>query len=228
MKNRIEPIGVKFCLLPGNHDRWTPYRKGHDSAVLSFGYDPGGTDFHSVFSSYWGPEDVSTFTIPKDNLSVTVITADFSLRFASDAETWKFVNKHGQGRVYEDILTALESATLDAMNSSEMTTAVLWAVHFPPFCPDIGSDMRLIDQRKLLEKADELGVRIILAGHSHVANPYSALPYETDVFCAGTLTEYNHSKNQFYIISFEDLGGNYRVQLENYEYDRLRRRFIRR
>jgi hypothetical protein len=179
-----------------------------------------------MFSGYWGPGDVRTFSISKGNLRVTVIAADFSLRFARHAETWKFVNKHGQGRVYEDILTTLESATLDAMNNSEMTTAVLWAVHFPPFCPDIGSDMRLIDEIQLLDKADELGVQIILAGHSHVANPYNASPYQTDVFCAGTLTEYNHPKNQFYIVSFEDLGGSYQVQLENYEYDRLRRRFI--
>jgi hypothetical protein len=57
--------------------------------------------------------------------------------------------------------------------------------------------------------------------HSHVANPYTADPYQIDVICAGTLTEIDPSKNQFFIIELQDLDGNFRLQLENYEYDRL-------
>ena len=160
-------------------------------------------------------------------MRVVTIAADLSLRTAADAEVWKFINKHGQGRVYDDILAELERVTLEAIDMSEGTTAIVWAIHFPPFCEDISSDMRLLGEKRLLEKAVELGVPIILAGHSHAARPYTPLPYQTNVFCAGTLTEYNHPENQFFIISFEDLGGDYRVQLENYQYDRLRRNFIR-
>lgn len=227
IKNRLDPIGVDLCLLPGNHDRWTPYRKGHDSAIFSIGYDPGGTDFHSIFSDYWGPGDVSTFPIQKGDFKVVTIAADLSLRSKRDAEVWRFINKHGQGKVYDDILVELEKATLHAIENSKGTLAVVWAIHFPPFCEDIASDMSLLNEKLLLEKADELGVSVILAGHSHVARPYRPVPYETDVFCAGTLTEYNHPKNQFFIISFEDMGGTYRVQLENYEYNRLKKRFTR-
>lgn len=225
---RIKPIGVDLCLLPGNHDRWVPHFKGQSSAIRSFGYDPGGTDFHSVFSSYWGPGDVRTISIVKDKFRVAVVTADFSLRSAQHALVWKFVNKHGQGRVYDDILIDLEDATLRAWDNDEPTIAVIWAIHFPPFCPDIGSDMTLIDEKLLLDKADELGVQVIMAGHSHAANPYIAHPYQIRVICAGTLTESGTSKNQFFIIELEDLGGSYGVQLENYEYDRLQRTFVRR
>lgn len=228
IKNRIEPIGVDMCLLPGNHDRWTPYRKGHDSVIWSFGYDPGGTDFHSIFSSYWGPEDVRTFPIQKDSFKVVTIAADLSLRSARDAEICRFINKHGQGKVYDDILVKMEKATLHEIDNHKGTLAVVWAIHFPPFSEDISSDLRLLDEKLLLEKADELGVSVILAGHSHIGRPYRPLPYETDVFCAGTLTEYNHPKNQFFIISFEDEGGKYRVELDNYEYDRLTASFRKR
>lgn len=225
---RIQPMGVDLCLLPGNHDRWVPHFKGQNSAIRSFGYDPGGTDFHSVFSSYWGPGDVRTTPIVKDNFRIAVVTADLSLRSAQDALVWKFVNKHGQGRVYDDILVELENATLSALDNDEPTIAVIWALHFPPFCPDIGSDMKIIDEKLLLDKAEELGVQIIVAGHSHVGNPYTAHPYQIDVFCAGTLTEIDPSENQFFIMELEDLDGSFRYKLENYEYDRLRRKFVRR
>ena len=226
IKHRIEPMGVDLCLLPGNHDRWIPYRKGKDSVLFSLGYDPGGKDFHSLFGDFW-TGDVNTFTTSRDNFRVAVITADLSLRSAHDAEIWKFINKHGQGKVYDDILKDLESATLRVLEDREITTAVLWAVHFPPFCPDIGSDLRLLDETHLLEKADELGVSFILAGHSHVGRVYDTLPYNTYVFCAGTLTQYNPAKNHFFIISLENLGEDYRVDVESYEFDHLRRKFIR-
>jgi 3',5'-cyclic AMP phosphodiesterase CpdA len=225
---RIKPMGVDLCLLPGNHDRWVPYFKGHNSAIRSFGYDPGGTDFHSVFSSYWGLGDVKTIPIVKNNFRVVLVTADLSLRSAQDALIFKSINKHGQGRVYDDILVELEKATLSALENDEPTIAVIWAIHFPPFCPNIGSDLHLIDEKLLLDKADEMGVQIIMAGHSHVANPYTAHPYQIDVICAGTLTEFDPSQNQFFIIELEDLGGSFRPQLESYEYDRLQREFVRR
>lgn len=227
IKNRFEPMAVDLCLLPGNHDRWIPYRKNHDSAFWSIGYDPGGKDFHSIFSSYWGPEDIRTFPITKGDFKVVIIAADLSLRCTQDAEMWRFVKKHGQGKAYDDILLKMERATLHEMKNSKGTIAVVWAIHFPPFCEDISSDLRLIDEKLLLERADYLGVSVILAGHSHLGRRYQPLPYQTDVFCAGTLTEYNHPKNQFFIISFEEVGKSYRVKLDNYEYDRLIERFIR-
>ena len=224
----IKSMGVDLCLLPGNHDRWVPHFKGHNSAIRSFGYDPGGTDFHTVFSSYWGPGDVRTIPIVKNNFRVVVVTADLSLRSAHDALTVKLINKHGQGRVYDDILVALENATLSALENDEPTIAVIWAIHFPPYCPDIGSDLHLIDEKRLLDKAEELGVQIIMAGHSHVANPYTAYPHQIDVICAGALTEFQPSQNQFFIMQLEDLGGSFRSQLESYEYHRLQRKFVRR
>ena len=30
---RIKPVGVDLCLLPGNHDRWVPHFKGQNSAI---------------------------------------------------------------------------------------------------------------------------------------------------------------------------------------------------
>jgi 3',5'-cyclic AMP phosphodiesterase CpdA len=224
----IKPMGVDLCLLPGNHDRWVPHRTGSQSAMWSVGYDPGGTDFHSVFSSFWGPGDVSTCSIVKNNFRVAVVTADFSLRSANHALPWKFINKHGQGRVYDDILIELENATLRALENDEQTIAVIWAIHFPPFCPNTASDMKLIDETLLLDKAEELGIQVIMAGHSHIADHYIARPYPIEVVCAGTLTEIDPSKNQFFIIELKDLGGSFRGQLENYEYDRLRRKFVRR
>ena len=119
VKNRIEPIGIPLGLLPGNHDRWVPYRTGQNSALFSLGYDPGGKDFHRVFSSFWGPGDVRTFDFFKDTFRVAVIAADLSLRRAKDAETFRLVNKHGQGKAYKDIVDELEAKTLA---SPAMTT----------------------------------------------------------------------------------------------------------
>lgn len=228
VKNRIKPIGVDLGLLPGNHDRWVPYRKGYDSAIFSLGYDPGGKDFHHLFSDFWGPGDVRTFRFRNDKFRVDVIAADLSLKRSKDAEIPKLINKHGQGRVYEGILKELETATVKAMNDAEFATVVLWAIHFPPYCPDIASNLRLIYEKNLIEKAEELGVPIILAGHSHVPRAYPIPTYELRVFCAGSLCEYNQARNNFFIITIETLGNDYSVQLENYEFDGFRRRFVRR
>jgi DNA repair exonuclease SbcCD nuclease subunit len=53
VKTRLQPIGIDICLLPGNHDRWEPYRVGHNTALMSLGYNPGGREFHNVFGDFW-------------------------------------------------------------------------------------------------------------------------------------------------------------------------------
>jgi 3',5'-cyclic AMP phosphodiesterase CpdA len=227
VKHQIEPIGVNLGLLPGNHDRWVPHRKGQNCAILSLGYDPGGKDFHNIFSSFWGPGDVRTFPFVKNNFCVAVIAADLSLRKSNDAETFRLINKHGQGKAYGDILDELETATLAAMHNEEFATVVLWAIHFPPYCPDISTDMRLILEKELIDRAESLRVPVILAGHSHVPRAYPISTYEVRVFCAGSVTEYTQSMNNFFIITVEDLGNDYSIGLENYEYDGFRRRFVK-
>jgi 3',5'-cyclic AMP phosphodiesterase CpdA len=222
--NRIVPLGLDLCLFPGNHDRWEPYRNS-SNALLSVGYEPGGRDFHKIFSSFWGPKDVQAMPFTKGTFSVVVVAADLSLRKPGDAQVPTLVNKHGQGRVYGDILDEMERVTLAAFDDN--ATAVVWAVHFPPFCPDIGSDMRLLLEQDLVQKAFQLGVVAILAGHSHVARPYPVLPYNVRVFCAGTATEHNPAKNHFFIISLNDAVAGCQVKLENYEFDGFQDRFVR-
>jgi 3',5'-cyclic AMP phosphodiesterase CpdA len=227
VQQRIQPIGIRLGLLPGNHDRWIPHRKGHSSALLSWGYDPGGKDFHRIFSSFWGPKDVRTFPFEKNNFRVAIIAADLSLRKSKDAEMFRLVNKHGQGKAYDDIVKELEAATLAATDNTDLPTVVVWAIHFPPYCPDIANDMRLLQEEELIDKAESLGVPLILSGHSHVARAYEIPTKDVRVFCAGSLSEYTQSRNNFFIINVEHLGDDYSIRLENYEYDRFRRRFVK-
>jgi len=227
VKNRIEPIGIPLGLLPGNHDRWVPYRTGQNSALFSLGYDPGGKDFHKVFSGFWGPGDVRTFDFFKDRFRVAVIAADLSLRRAKDAETLRLVNKHGQGMAYKDIVDELEAKTLASTSDEDTPTVVIWAIHFPPYSPDIGNDMRLLLQGELVDRAQSLGVPLVLAGHSHVPRAYAILTKNVRVFCAGSLTEHSQSRNNLFIINVEHLGSNYSIGLEHYEYDSFLRRFVK-
>jgi 3',5'-cyclic AMP phosphodiesterase CpdA len=228
VEKEIAPICLDLGVLPGNHDRWIPHRKGRNSALLSLGYDPGGKDFHATFRDFWGPGDVRTFRFFDDKFCVAVVAADLSLRESSHAGIPRIINKHGQGKAYEDVLTELENATLTAANDSEFKTVVVWAIHFPPYNPDIADDLRLIEEKELIDKAEWLGVSTILTGHSHIPRAYGIPTYQARVFCAGSVCEYNQSKNNFFIVTVEDLGNDYRVGLKNYEFDDFQRRFVKR
>lgn len=227
VKNRIESIGIPLALLPGNHDRWVPYRRGQTSALLSLGYDPGGKEFHKVFSSFWGPGDVRTFDFSKDQFRVAVIAADLSLRTAKDAEPFRLVNKHGQGKAYNDVVDELEAKTLASTSDDDTPTVVIWAIHFPPYSPDIANDMRLLLEGDLIDRAQLLGIPLILAGHSHVPRAYPVLTKDVRVFCAGSVTEHGQSRNNLFIINIEHLGSSYSIGLEHYEYDDFRDRFVK-
>lgn len=227
----ISEVGVPLVLLPGNHDRWMPHFRDHDFVFRSWGYDPGGTDFYQVFGEFW-EKDVRIFQKEKDGFTVAIVAADLSLRQPDDCEFYdrisKLTNKHGQGKVYSDILQNMVDATFAAQRpDSDNNVVTLWAVHFPPFYPNIESHLKLIDEDLLVEKASQLGVLAILAGHKHAALPYPSPDKSFHVFCAGTLTEYRPIKNQFYIISLEDSPAGCRVNLENYELDSRTDEFIR-
>jgi 3',5'-cyclic AMP phosphodiesterase CpdA len=229
--HEITAASVPVYLLPGNHDRWTPHRKGHYSAIRSLGYDPGGKDFHEVFGEFW-EKDVRSFRKAKDGFAVRIVAADFSLRQPDDCQfvddISKRINQHGQGKVHSDILQEMVNATSDLQSFDTENVVTIWAVHFPPMFPNIDSHLKLLGEDLLVERARELGVLAIVAGHTHEALPYPSPDRSFYVLCAGTLTEYSPSKNQFYIVSLEDSGNGCQVGLENYELDSKTDEFVRR
>jgi len=195
-------------LLPGNHDRFI-------KRSPTF-YEPGGVDFHRVFSKHWAGDVRSYPLLKKDTLAVAVIGADFSLRNSGDCGR-SLINKYSQGRVYEDVLEQLELQTNSMRKNYWGDLIVLWAMHFPPDYPKISARLKLLDSSDLISSANKCGVAAVLTGHTHKRLKYSHGKMRFDVFCAGTVCEFRAKHgHSFQIINIS--ANNLRV--DNYEFDR--------
>jgi len=183
----LASLKTPIVCLPGNHDRyWLPL--GLPS------YFPGGKVFDTEVLDY-RKEPVKRFEIPPNgNLQVVIFAADFTLK------RWHH-SRHGvgwiaQGRVYHGKGSTLEklvaqTATEIAGAKSGTHLCILWALHFPPEFPEQSRLNMLIDEEKLLKKADELGVHGILSGHTHFQKKYRDTdPAKCPVFCCGTTTQH--------------------------------------
>ena len=160
-----------------------------------------------------------------DSLSVLVLAADFSLQSSSDSTHLRRFNKLAQGKVYEPVLTGLASATI-AQQQSERTDfpqheqVILWAVHFPPFFKELSAAKSLLEASDLVNKAKEIGVHAILAGHTHYARDYFATP-DVRVLCAGTATQNDSVTKHCQIISVERTSsGHSTIDVAHYEWDK--------
>jgi hypothetical protein len=156
-----------------------------------------------------------------------MLAADFSLKQLGD-----HVGLYGwlaQGRVYDAVLNELVRKTEEQIakhqEHGEGLFTILWVIHFPPGFPRISPTNRLIEEEKIIEKAKELEVAAILAGHTHEQLQYRKPAMGFDVLCCGTSTQFvppNASgRNRFQIIEITgDESTGVRIKVENYKYMR--------
>lgn len=173
----LADYGLPIVLLPGNHDRLELLR-----------LSPCGTNFDQAYSSHWpARQGVQHLHLNNGNFFLDVVCADLTLHSKQHATGGPW-SPLGQGRVYPEILSALEELT--ATVSGERAQPPIWAVHFPPGFPEEDLDLELVYWRELLEAADRLSVPFVLCGHRHSPRNYLAEGFpRTRILCAGTASQ---------------------------------------
>jgi 3',5'-cyclic AMP phosphodiesterase CpdA len=162
---------AKHCLLiPGNHDRY-----------MDNGGEAGGKVFNRVFKKYWkGNKDgVIGIIIPKPAAGpagasadgferLAIIGGDGCLRDAAHASlpTYQWT----QGYLYPDTEEEFKAKTLEARRQFP-DIAVIWVIHFPPH-PSVPSREAMRRYDLIAQASDQLGVAIILSGHTHLNRAY--------------------------------------------------------
>jgi 3',5'-cyclic AMP phosphodiesterase CpdA len=218
----LSNLTIPVWILPGNHDRFT-------YSANEWLFSPGGTLFEQILSKHWTGR-VKCYTPPlrdsKDALSVLMLGADFSLKQSDDSTHPHRFNKLAQGKIYEEILDELETETVSQQERErhEFPThqvVTLWAVHFPPFFPDIPTSKGLLKEVDLTSTAEKLNVDAILAGHTHVAKDYPATP-RVRILCAGSPTQYDSTPKHCQIVSVSKTTSHSKpsIDVTNYEWDK--------
>lgn len=177
--------------LPGNHDRY-------EGVALM----PGGRRFEQHFGRSWdfdrgnacdpyavtGPSRVRTCVLEKKDQKTRlgIVLADFSLDSAHAARGPLGWVGQGAASCIEELCSATQVLRSQAQEEG-LDMAVLWAVHFPPFFPGLDSNLQLIGERGFAAAAQQAGIPLILAGHTHQALRYElggANP--VSVLCCGS------------------------------------------
>jgi 3',5'-cyclic AMP phosphodiesterase CpdA len=218
----ISGIQRPIFLLPGNHDRYK-------LLLGRFGYAPGGRNFHSLFHKHWG-SDVKVNSLSNDAFSVGIIAADFSLRTARHSKLPQTVNMYSQGKVYQDTLDDLVSATNSYINAhiEESEVAIIWALHFPPLAPNLPSYMELLDSANLIAAANQTGVLFIISGHTHYPFELSSPREGFQLLGAGSVTQFDSSVgNHCQVITVGNAGEERWFEVEHYLFDYTSAEFIR-
>ena len=141
-----------------------------------------------------------------ESVSLGIVLADFSLRNTGDASVPVAVRQWGQGRAHRDTLEELILRTRDL---HDQTTAVIWAVHFPPRPPGESGWMNLINGEELLEAARASGVRHVLAGHIHRDFTYQSRDQRVSVLCANSACSCTLDEGNGFQILEIDVGDDY-------------------
>lgn len=230
----LDNAKTPVVFLPGNHDRYWFHWKVPT-------YMPGHDAFDTIVSDYRSkPVQRTPITAGHSKLQVVMFAADFTLRRFRDHQ-WLGSRPQwpggwiAQGKVYEDadndILGDLVSKTTNeiATRKPDVPLCVLWAVHFPPKFPKQSSLHKLINEDRLLEEADRLGVNGILAGHTHYQQKYRDNdPAECPVFCCGTTAQHEpktsvenpiqrYKENLFQILTISvNAAGKIQIEAEDY------------
>jgi len=160
----LAAIGPPVHVMPGNHDRYGGI------PIVAPTY---GTEFDVVFTSWKASRGVQRFpSIGSRNgkEQLEVVAADFTRPNASPLPHAWPLPIDGTGEVDVPTLDNLERTTMN-LNSS----AVLWAVHFPPRlgadCPKelhtVSLNHRLVGGDAVLARAAKCGVFGVICGHVH-------------------------------------------------------------
>ena len=164
-------------LMPGNHDRFTRWYQG---------YGPGGTLFDSVFQKYWDVgQGVSSFVLGE---SLGIVMADLTL--TSMLHSTAFAGGFwGQGKAYVERIAFMKVQTA-LLRARQPNIAILWAVHFAPAFERLAENLRLIDDNRLIEAAEDSGIGHILCGHTHEQRRYSVGKNQpVTIFCGGAASQ---------------------------------------
>lgn len=191
----LSRAGIPIIVLPGNHDRYEETWEWRGKVPIVF--KPAGTNFDKVIANYAAPKKpvfAKLLSTPIDNsrnLRVVLICADFSLQDISDADENTHMGWLAQGKVYSDIRKRLVDKTIEVTNVTPESDVlcVLWAVHFPPFFPGVKKHSQLLGEQALINLANDLEVRGILAGHTHQQLQYQTPGMRFFGLCCGTTTQ---------------------------------------
>jgi hypothetical protein len=159
-------FGVPLLWMPGNHDRYSNW---------TFGV--GGTDFDQVVG--W---PANAFVWPHAAPGLRILRIDCALRPGSGSDI--VPHRLGVGEVHDVLLDEVrrESAL------RQPGELLLWMVHWPPEHLPQDSMMQLVRERDLLDLAQEVGVDLILSGHTHHASVYDS-SVGVPVICCGTTSQ---------------------------------------
>jgi 3',5'-cyclic AMP phosphodiesterase CpdA len=202
--------GLNIFLIPGNHDRYATELGGC-----------GGTNFDEIFEAYWERgSHIQSAVLEIEDQKLGIVGADFTLCDSADAKVPRVLGRLGQGRVYPDILSALEEET-NALRREFGPIGLIWAVHFPPEAPGNTRGLRLIDGRSLIAAAKRQDVRHILAGHIHSDQTYTAGTKPTvRVFCANSACSLStDGGNGFQVLEIDVDGTRVSISEQCYEWD---------
>ena len=226
----LAAVASPVWYLPGNHDRFEPTRSWIRVGKFLFPkfFDPGGTLFDKLIDFKSDPVHVLGVVEDSSNspsIRVVLIAADFSLKQFGDHEG--LYGWLAQGLIDDQILQKLEYTTeaqrAEHNENHAGTLCVLWAIHFPPGFPHISGTNRLLKEELLIDKAKQLGVSAILAGHTHEQVRYRKPKMSLDVLCCGSTTQYVPpmalGANRFQIIEITAPDpGVVLIKLENYKH----------
>lgn len=209
-------------ILPGNHDR---YQNMFDGINLVF--KPGGKRFHYHFGKYWNDDVRENQELTDGNLTVCVISADFSLRRIGDSKVYVPGGFYAQGYVYRDILDELKEATdnVSAKFGSTTQVAVIWALHFPPVAFGIAAHSELVGANELIKAAKDKEILALISGHSH----YKIKESKDELFFlgAGSATQVDGKGNHIQIITIDNDNGFLLISEEDFIYNQRQGRFVK-
>lgn len=238
----LSAVKIPIIHLPGNHDRYVPTRGIYLGKFMRF-FNPNGGNYDLLLSNY-RQDTVQKSILPRDisqdkKLRVVILTADFTLQDFADHEG--HFGWIAQGKVYSDIRKKLVHLTEDEISQkpSKDVLCILWAMHFPPIYPGGKDHSKLLNADKLIEEANRLGVKAILAGHTHQQLNYDNPAIAFKVICCGTTTQCEprtmaggpdqHDPlkgNHFQIISITaDANDNLNLHTSHYRYDAQKDKF---
>ena len=191
-------------IVPGNHDRFDQIAR-----------IPGGTEFDSVFKSYWekGVCGVQSMTIRKSGEVLALIGADFCLRSMRKAP----IGVWGRGLAEKTTIDALVAET-NATREREGQVGIIWILHLPPLL-NVERKLKLWNAQAVIDAASACNVNHILAGHLH---RMEAVTYnKVEVICVASaaselLIVYG---NWIRLLEIDVNSSQVRLRSRNYEYD---------
>lgn len=183
-KPALKAAGVKYFLIPGNHDTYQ-----HNVFGIPM---QGSRKFDKIFNKYWKGGNgvrVDSTVLQKQEVKLALIGVDFSLE---KKDSTNILNA-GNGKVYTPILDNLKKVTMFHQNQG---CVILWAVHYSPLETD--TFLKIINSNDLMALSKEMGVKYILCGHTHKYKIYRG---NTNIIVADSATSFG-DKNGFNKLEF--------------------------